>query len=287
MIRKTAIAICVLSLAYIGASVALAQTGSGPAWTQIGTLPGSATVLALDPTRSAAVYALGKDGISRSTDAGATWNVCGSDARAMSVAGNPATIYSMGPKGLRQSPDGCDSWKDVPAQGVQPSSANVRWLAPYPNNPRILYAGMDGLGGVYRSTDSGGTWDPAAKGLPSGGWVTAFTADAKYPERVIVGLKYNTRQHSPAYVYKSIDGGLTWRSASLGLHMLPNNGGEVTGLAWSGNDLFAATATDGLYESTDRGESWRQATMPRETAQQPAARLTRLSALAPAPAPLG
>src|SRR5207244_981535 len=136
-------------------------------------------------------------------------------------------------------------------------------------NNAVLYAGMDGLGGLYRSTDTGSTWQAASKGLPAGAWITALTSDPRRPERIFVGLRYTTRDHPPAYVYRSTDGGLTWRSASLGLHLLPNNGGEITGLAWSGGTLFAATLSDGLYASTDRGDSWHAATLPRRTLLPP------------------
>jgi hypothetical protein len=181
--------------------------------------------------------------------------------------GQPGTplLYAATTTGLRLSEDGCSTWRDVLAQGMQPSGAHVRWLAPYPNNVAVLYTGMDGLGGLYRSTDAGNTWQPASQGLPPNAWVTALAADLLQPSRIVVGLRYTQNDHPTAYVYRSTDGGITWRSSSSGLHLLPNNGAEITGLAWSGGTLFAATASDGLYASNDRGDTWQPAIMPRRT----------------------
>ena len=224
-----------------------------------------------DPSNPGTLFALGSEGISRTTDGGATWSVCNRTARSMHLvtpyAGQPgnAILYAATTTGLRQSDDGCLTWKDVLAQGLQPSGAHVRWLAPYPNNRQVLFAGMDGLGGLYRSTDSGNTWQAASQGLPANVWVTALAADLRQPSRIIIGLRYTRDDQPSANIFRSTDGGLSWRSSSLGLHILPNNGAEITGLAWSGDTLFAATASDGLFASADRGDTWSAAIMPRRT----------------------
>ncbi|HUP27310.1 MAG TPA: hypothetical protein VM409_02670 [Chloroflexia bacterium] len=239
-------------------------------WSKLGGLPSGTRIAALDPSNPSVVYVLGPDGISRSTDNAATWSVCNREARWMRVVaplapGETTLIYATTPSGLRESTDGCLTWKDTPAQGILPSGAHIRWLAPYPNNHAVLYAGMDGLGGLYRSTDRGASWQAASNGLPAGGYVTAFAADPAQPEQVLVGLRMVRNTYSPAPVYRSTDGGLTWRSSSLGILMLPNNGGYVSGLDWVGNTLFASTPADGLFASGDRGKTWKRANLPRPT----------------------
>lgn len=246
-----------------------AAQGAGSQWTKLGALPAGSWSVTLDPANPQALYLLSAGGVSRSTDGGNSWANCNSEARSLRLVApqagqaGPTSLYATTARGLRQSDDSCATWKDVPAQNISPNGAHIRWLAPYPNNRQILYAGMDGLGGLYRSTDSGATWHPASGGLPPSGWVTALAADPKAPSRIIVGLRYARGYHPPAYIYNSTDGGLTWKSASLGMHLLPNNQGEIIGLAWSGPNLFAATATDGLFVSTDSGDSWSEANMPR------------------------
>src|SRR5438067_11290117 len=227
-ISTTPVLLALLALVlWAGGGLASAQAQTGEGWAAMGALPSDAYSLAPDPANPSAMYALGAGGISHSTDRGATWSVCNRDARGMRVVvhddgrSTVVRLYATGPSGLRQSTDGCATWKDVPTQAIAPSNADIRWIATYPDNDAVLYAGMDGLGGLYRSTDTGSNWQPASQGLPRGAWATALTADPRHPERVFAGLRYATRDHPPAYVYRSTDGGLTWRSASLGLHLLP------------------------------------------------------------------
>ena len=236
----------------------------------MGALPPNALNIALDPTNVATIYSLTPEGISKSTNGGTSWALCNRDALSMRVVGpqaqgQPLLIYAITPTGLRESNDSCATWKDTPFQGLLPSSAHVRWIAPYPNNRQVLYAGMDGLGGLYRSVDGGAVWEPASKGLPPGSFVDALTADPTTPERIFIGLQNLRRGHHPAPVYKSTDGGLTWKSSSLGITMLPNNGGSIIGFGWSGGKLLAATSSDGLFASTNQGESWQEVNLPRRS----------------------
>ncbi len=249
-----------------GATTSSAQSGN--VWVRLGNLPAGAWSLAGDRASGTSLYTLGNEGISRTTDGGASWAVCNRDARTMtSVTPLPGQkgatlLYAVTSAGLRFSEDGCHTWKDVPTQNIAPSGTHIRWLAPYPNNHLILYAGMDGLGGLYRSADGGNRWQPASQGIPAGAWITSLVADPQRPEMVFVGLRYAGRNHPSSYLYRSDNGGLTWRSSSNGIYIMPNNGGYVNGLAWSGESLFASSSSDGLYQSTDRGTSWRPATLP-------------------------
>jgi hypothetical protein len=174
-------------------------------------------------------------------------------------------LFSVTPGGLRRSDDSCRTWNDVPTQEVEPSGAHIRWLVPYPDNLTVLYAGMDGLGGLYRSVDGGNTWQAASQGLPAGAWLTTLTADPDHAGIVFAGVRYPAENHPEAFLFRSSDGGLTWRSSSAGLYVLPHSGGYVDGLAWSGDTLFASTLNDGLYSSPDRGISWQPAITPGST----------------------
>ncbi|HET9494281.1 MAG TPA: hypothetical protein VFR15_08630, partial [Chloroflexia bacterium] len=121
-------------------------------------------------------------------------------------------------------------------------------------------------------TDRGVTWQAAASGLPAHAHITSITADPRKPEHMLVGLRYSGDRHPPAYVYRSTDGGLTWRSSARGIDILPNNGCQIAGLAWAGEDLYAATLHDGIYRSTDRGLTWQRSATPQRTVASPAAK---------------
>jgi photosystem II stability/assembly factor-like uncharacterized protein len=276
--------LAILSAPGLFAGSASAQA---PGWSRLGALPDGSWLLEPDGAEASTIFALSGAGISRTTDGGRSWTVCNADARSMRVVtpleGQTANtlLYASTPGGLRASEDGCRTWRDVPTQDVLPSGAHVRWVAPYPNNQSILYAGMDGLGGMYRSTDNGGSWQAASRGLPPRAWVTSLTADPRRPEVVTVGVRYSDVEHPPAYIFRSTDGGITWRSSSLGIYVTPNNGSFITGLGWSGSNLLAATTRDGLYQSTDQGVTWQPATMPRrngDTGSEPAGKLDRVRA---------
>jgi hypothetical protein len=254
-------------VALAAASPALAQRESA-GWQSLSGLPGPIASLIPDPDDGSHIYALTAGGLVQTTDAGKSWSSCLAGARFARLVSTPnqpygTALYAVSDDGIRSSQDGCATWKSLSGAGLLPSAAGIRWLAPYPNNPSILYAGQGGLGGLYRSTDAGATWTAASNGLPPGAWAAALTSDPTKPERVYLGVKYAGDNHPPAYVFRSTDGGLTWHSSSMGLHLLPRNAGEVTALDWSAGVLFAATRSDGLFASYDAGTTWAPANSPR------------------------
>ncbi|HST05526.1 MAG TPA: sialidase family protein, partial [Chloroflexia bacterium] len=265
----------------------LAQESSS--WTDIGTLPAGTWSLASDGANTSSLYALGSSGIQRSTDRGTNWSTCNRQASTMFVvtplpgATDHTLLYATTPSGLRLSNDGCATWQDVSTDGIAPSAAHIRWLAPYPNNYSILYAGMDGLGGLYRSTDTGAHWQGASTGLPAGAWVTSLAADPKHPSNVFVSVRYTGRTQPPAYIFASTDGGLTWNSSSKGVYVTPDGDGAVVALAWSGGNLLAATTHDGLYRSTDMGTTWSTSITPRATTGQAATSAPRIDSMSSTP----
>ncbi|MGA7730902.1 MAG: hypothetical protein WCD37_06480, partial [Chloroflexia bacterium] len=172
-----------MKTAYIISTVALlllagmlAQAGhharAAGTWTRIGALPVGTSLLASDGANTKVLYAYGSGGLQRSADGGGTWTMCNREARAMFVhtplpgATGQARLYVTTAGGLRTTDDGCKTWRDVPTADVHPSGAHIRWLTAYPNNQSVLYAGLDGHGGLYRSTDAGATWPAASNGIP-------------------------------------------------------------------------------------------------------------------------
>ena len=158
---------------------------------------------------------------------------------------------------------------------------------------RLAVMGND-TGGIYRSRDAGATWEPATVGYNSRGAV-AFAFDPHQPDRVLavgscgktsglflsengaetwrqvlpMSLKkshdYRTqlgfdRRSRRAYwaslekgLYRSEDGGATWTPVA--------GGDRATGseLAVGEDGRLYAGTQDGLWISSDCGETWRQA----------------------------
>ncbi len=85
---------------------------------------------------------------------------------------------------------------------------SIRSFAQAPSNAKILYAGT--LDGVFRSTDSGGSWSlispQASREIHE---VESLAVDPENPDVVYAGT-----WHLP---WKTTDGGKNWRSIKQGL----------------------------------------------------------------------
>jgi hypothetical protein len=91
-------------------------------------------------------------------------------------------------------------------------------------------------------------WVPASSGL-EGGVVTALAVDPNFPKQLYAGT-------ASSGVWKSMNGGVTWASSSVGL---PRHANVATLLLNPSltTTLWAAVTGDGLYQSTDGGQSWK------------------------------
>jgi photosystem II stability/assembly factor-like uncharacterized protein len=106
--------------------------------------------------------------------------------------------------------------------------------------------------GVFRSTDRGQSWQPVGRNLPD--WFIQAVALAPVGER-LVGL---AASHL-GWLYRSMDGGLTWETASdwRGLGVITR---LVASPSFNSDGIvFACTEDDGIFKSSDRGITWKQA----------------------------
>jgi photosystem II stability/assembly factor-like uncharacterized protein len=120
-----------------------------------------------------------------------------------------------------------------------PNGEHVFALAIDPGNTTRIYAAT--IGGVYRSTDRGGSWTNA--GLDG---VFALAIDPNAPVTIYAGT-------GGGGVYKTTDGGVTWGQINTGLANL-----FVYSLAIDPSNpatIYAGTS-GGVYKSTNCGESW-------------------------------
>lgn len=124
-----------------------------------------------------------------------------------------------------------------------------------PGSPLTIYAGAPsgsrgqaGGCGVWKSTNSGQTWDPVSDSLPS---------------LAIVGLAIDPSMRTRVYaftpdqgIYQTEDGGISWYHISTANFRV--NASSVGGPYVDPNDsdrIFVAAA-DGVRRSTDRGVTW-------------------------------
>ncbi|HET7898758.1 MAG TPA: hypothetical protein VFL47_13835, partial [Flavisolibacter sp.] len=131
------------------------------------------------------------------------------------------------------------------------------------NSSRSSYAGT----GIYKSTDKGKSWQ--WMGLPDShhiGKVQLHPTDENTVWVAVLGHLYSP--NAERGVYKTTDGGKTWRktlfvddnTGAVDLDVNPQNPAEVYATVWYRTrrawDFVPAGKTSGLYKSTDGGETW-------------------------------
>jgi len=136
--------------------------------------------------------------------------------------------------------------------GGLPDDVEARALAVHPRDPQVVYAGTQY--GPYRSTDGGEHW--AALGFPDTGMtVWSLLFHPRDPRVLYAGT-------APAAVYRSEDGGDTWRRLSaLGARgrVTMSFPTRVTRLAVDPSqpqELYAGLEVDGVVRSLDGGATW-------------------------------
>ena len=149
-------------------------------------------------------------------------------------------------------------------RGIGPAlmAGRVADIAVHPENRSIWYVGV-GSGGVWKTINRGITWTPVFddQGAYS---IGAITIDPNQPETLWVGTGENVGGRHVAYgdgVYKSLDGGATWknmglsRSEHIGNILVDPRDSDVIYVAAQG-PLWSPGGERGVYKSTDGGESW-------------------------------
>ena len=131
-------------------------------------------------------------------------------------------------------------------------------------NPYVIYAASS-TGGVWKSTTNGVTWKPVFEneGTHSVGDIAVHPVDTAV---VWVGTGERASRQSSSWgdgVYKSTDGGATWRhmglrdSHHIGRIVLHPTDANVVFVAAMGH-LWGPNEERGLYKSTDGGANWRR-----------------------------
>jgi photosystem II stability/assembly factor-like uncharacterized protein len=135
--------------------------------------------------------------------------------------------------------------------------------APEGDAPQVqqLVAAPDGTlfrvygGRLYRSEDGGRNWKLLGRGLP-GRQVAALAVSPNYAEDAALLAALSSWSGLGAGLFRSTDGGDTWRPSTRGLTDLQVTH-VVNSPTFSRDETIFLTAADaGLFRSTDGGESW-------------------------------
>jgi photosystem II stability/assembly factor-like uncharacterized protein len=243
--------------------------------------------IAVHPSESSTWYvAVGSGGLWKTTNAGVTWTPVFDDQASYSIGtvtidpNNPDVVWvGTGENvsgrhvgwgdGVYRSRDGGRSWENV---GLG-ESQHIGKILVDPRNSDIVFVAAEGPlwnaggdRGLYKTVDGGETWNLVLE-IDVNTGVTDAEFDPCNPD-VIYAAAYQRRRHiwsllaggPESGIYKSMDGGETWRKMTRGL---PSGDMGKIGLAVTpaSPDLVYATieaAADerGFYRSKDKGESW-------------------------------
>jgi photosystem II stability/assembly factor-like uncharacterized protein len=148
-------------------------------------------------------------------------------------------------------------------RGIGPAftSGRIGDIAVHPNKTTWYVAVASG--GVWKTENAGTTWSPIFDGQGSYS-IGTVTMDPNDPNTIWVGTGENNAQRSVSYgdgVYKSEDGGRTWRNMGLkasehiGMIAIDPRDSRVVYVAAQG-PLWSEGGDRGLYKTTDGGETW-------------------------------
>ncbi|MFN0179017.1 MAG: VPS10 domain-containing protein [Gemmatimonadales bacterium] len=237
-------------------------------------------------TKSTWYVAAGSGGVWKTTNAGTTWTALFEQQPSYSIGEitldptNPEVVWvGTGENvsgrhvgwgdGVYRSRDGGRSWQRM---GLG-ASEHIGRILVHPKDGNVVLVAAEGPlwaaggeRGVYRTTDGGVTWTKVLQ-IDEDTGVTDLEFDPSNPN-VVFAAAYQRRRHVWGFlaggptsgIYKSTDGGTTWRRITSGL---PAGDMGKIGLAVTGADPNLVYATieahdkeRGFYRSTNKGESW-------------------------------
>ena len=231
---------------------------------------GEATQIRIAPSDPNVIYAVfDANDMSawKSTDAGVTWRRVAHNAHSSDLVVNPINpdiaIYSVLENNVYGTFDGGRSWRAVltAAAGFERGAAQFNALAQSTSSPNVVYAAVGGeelgiMGGtgnstIYRSSDSGSSWEEVWQGSELGA-VYSLTVAAGDPNVVLAG--------GNAGIFRSTDSGRSWVTAWTAQQSLlaRDNIYSMASTPLDPDLFFAGHTGNGVLRSDDGGVSWVQ-----------------------------
>jgi photosystem II stability/assembly factor-like uncharacterized protein len=135
-----------------------------------------------------------------------------------------------------------------------------------PDQPNVFFVGVNN-GGVWKTTDAGRTWTPIFDDQPTGS-IGALAVAPSDPNVIYVGSGEGLQRPDLSVgdgIYKSADGGKTWRHLSgaltsaqqIGAILVDPKDAKRVFVAALGHP-YGANPERGVFRSTDGGETWQK-----------------------------
>ncbi len=228
-------------------------------------------------------------GVWKTTNNGTTWEPV-FDKEAVSTIGDiaiapsdPSVVWvgtgepnnrqsSSWGDGIYKSLDGGKTWQKMGLEATH----HIGRIVIHPKNPEVVYVaalghlwGANSERGVYKSVDGGKNWSQVLKINDDTG-VADIAMDPESPE-TLYAAAYERRRAPYGFngggphgaIYKTSDGGATWKKLTKGLPY--ENGGDVGRIGLdifrkNPNTVYAVVQHEkgGIFRSDDKGETWKK-----------------------------
>jgi len=174
--------------------------------------------------------------------------------------------------GIYKSLDAGKTWQKMGLEATH----HIGRIVIHPKNPDVVYAaalghlwGPNPERGVYKTTDGGKTWNQVLKINEDTG-VSDIAMDPDSPD-TLYAAAYERRRTPFGFdgggpgsaIYKTVDGGATWKKLTKGLPY--ENGGDTGRIGLDiyrkdPNIVYAIVQHEhgGTYRSEDKGETWKK-----------------------------
>lgn len=132
--------------------------------------------------------------------------------------------------------------------------ARINAITVDPNDSNTWYIGTP-AGGLWKSTNAGGSWTTLTDNLPQIG-VSGIAVDYNNSSIIYIATgDDDAGDTQSAGVFKSTDGGLTWNQTGLNPSNSPSSMNDIYINPSNSNMLWVAT-NQGVFRSTDAGTNW-------------------------------
>jgi photosystem II stability/assembly factor-like uncharacterized protein len=247
-------------------------------WTNVGPESGSFRQLVADPQNPDIIYATTNAGLFKSKDGGASWDNAGLNGFAVYPLAvdpqQPNILYAAatnsrydenGLVNIFKSTDGGASWNEsdsglpgccVGLLAIDPQNTGTLYALNGPSPP--FYFGPSTTPGLFRSTDAGASWRMVY--APSDGFrFVDMAIDPKNAGTLYVAAQgHGVAPGVALAVFKSVDGGTSWREADAGLQGGFNCFNCVSFTIDPANPttVYITIPNGNVYKTTDGAESW-------------------------------
>ena len=268
-----------LHLFLLAALLILCTGRSFAQWVQVGSGMGQVWEVVVDPTNEQVIYAgSNTTGVWKTTNGGASWAQINTGLSSLVVQAlaisrtNTDILYCGTANGLFLTADAGGSWFTINT-GITEATVAVQAIAIDPTTPEIAYVAIfngtaNATNGIYKTTDNGLTWAPAANGIGTVKNFLCFAINPLNPKVIYAGSSFaQPVTTDQARIYKSTNSAASWFDVSNGI---PATQGATTHdpvrkLSIQAADtnrvlagIFLNDSLGGMYLTTNGGTSWQK-----------------------------